>query len=68
MRGEVLTTFDAETPEAKARWFQSLTMAERARIFSEWHDFALALNPHIAEEKNKHVPQYQGGVCVLRKP
>ena len=68
MRGQVLTSFEAETLEAKARWFRSLTMEERARIFSEWHEFALALNPRIAEEKNRHVPQSQGRVCVLRKP
>lgn len=54
-----------ETPEAKARWFQSLTMEERAEVFCSFIDLILALNPGIVEQKDvKPVP---GRIRVLRK-
>jgi hypothetical protein len=68
MKLEVLATFDAETPEAKARWFRSLTVQERIRVFCEWCDLALAMNPHIAEKKNRNAPRAKGPVCILPRP
>ena len=41
-----------ETPEAKARWFQSLTLAERMDYLCEITEMALTLNPRIAEQRN----------------
>ena len=41
-----------ETPEAKARWFQSLTLSERMEILCEITDLILSNNPRIAESKN----------------
>ena len=40
---------EEETPEAKARWFQSLTLAERMDVFCAWTDLILQLNPRIAD-------------------
>jgi hypothetical protein len=41
-----------ETPEAKAQWFQSLTMAERMDLLCEFTDLALSVNPRLVERKN----------------
>jgi hypothetical protein len=41
-----------ETPEAKARWFQSLSMQERMDLLCEYTDLIFAVNPHIADAKN----------------
>ena len=38
-----------ESLEAKARWFGSLTLAERMDIFCEMTDLALSLRPDLAE-------------------
>ncbi len=58
-----------ETPEAKARWFQSLSVEERVEIFCEIAEAALALNPSLAE---KELPQKndwnQGRIQILRLP
>jgi len=55
---------DAETPEAKARWFQSLTMEERADWLCEFTDFVLEINPKIMERKNAQ--PIKGHVQVLK--
>ena len=62
----ILTGWDAETPEAKARWFASLTMEERARVFCAYYKLAKALNPTIIEKKNAR--STEAGIRVLRKP
>lgn len=41
-----------ETPEAKARWFQSLSIEERAELLCEFTDLILQNNPQIAEQKD----------------
>jgi len=41
-----------ETPEAKARWFQSLSIEERMDLLCEYTDLIFAVNPHIADAKN----------------
>lgn len=40
-----------ETPEAKARWFQSLSMEERMDLLCEFTDLALTINPALQERK-----------------
>ena len=58
-----------ESPEAKARWFQSLTLAERMDVLCAVTDLALALRPELAKESvASHVEQAQGRVRVLRRP
>ena len=38
-----------ETPEAKARWFRSLTMADRMQVLCDVTDLALSVNPALPE-------------------
>lgn len=40
---------DDESLEAKARWFQALSLQERMDIFCELTDLVLENNPHMAE-------------------
>lgn len=41
-----------ETPEAKARWFQSLTLSERMDMLCSFTDMILQNNPKIMELKD----------------
>jgi len=52
MRAAASFDWVEETPEAKARWLQSLSMQERMELFCEYTDLILAVNPHIADAKN----------------
>ena len=52
-----------ESIEAKARWYQSLTLTERMEIFCAVTDLALELNPQLADKK--YAQQTQGRVRVL---
>jgi len=56
-----------ETLEAKARWFRSLSMAERMELFCEFTDLILSVNPEIVNQKPDAQPT-SGRVCVLEKP
>lgn len=40
-----------ETPEAKARWFQSLPLAQRMDLLCFFTDLILSNNPQIVEQK-----------------
>jgi hypothetical protein len=55
-----------ETLEAKARWFQSLSLAERMDLLCAFTDLALVANPGLADVKNAQ--QTQGRVRVLAAP
>jgi len=54
-----------ESAEAKARWFRSLTMAERMEMFCSFTDMALTANPGLQE--NKHAQPVTGRIQVLSK-
>lgn len=41
-----------ETIEAKARWFQSLSLAERMDVLCFFTDLILANNPQVVEKKD----------------
>ena len=41
-----------ETPEAKARWFRSLSLSERMEMLCSFTDLALAINPGIMDLKD----------------
>jgi serine/threonine protein kinase len=41
-----------ETPEAKARWFQSLPLSERMELLCTFTDLAFSNNPNIADSKD----------------
>jgi hypothetical protein len=45
MNGSFSHDRSEETPESKARWFQSLTMEERLAVFIDAFRLSLALNP-----------------------
>jgi len=66
MVGEVSHNRDDESLEAKARWFQSLTMSERLAAFAEFYNLALALNPDLVRLKD--VPAPSACVRVLERP
>lgn len=54
-----------ETIEAKARWFQSLSLAERMDLLCSFTDLILDNNPDILEQKDAQpIP---GRVRVLSK-
>jgi hypothetical protein len=52
-----------ETMEAKARWFQSLTLAERMDMLCAFTDLALSANPTLQERK--HAQPVAGRIQVL---
>jgi len=52
-----------ETPEAKARWFQSLSLAERMDMLCSFTDFVLSVNPHIVE--SRHAQSFTGRIQIL---
>lgn len=40
-----------ESIEAKARWFQSLSMTERMEAFCNFTDLALSINPRLKDRR-----------------
>ena len=52
MIGTISHDLQAETPEAKARWFQSLSLEERMEMLCLFTDLVFENNPLIAERKN----------------
>lgn len=66
MKPSISTSWSEETPEAKARWFQSLTVDERLAIFCELAEMVLSANPKLLDAKDAGpVP---GRVQVLELP
>ncbi len=63
MKFAVTHSREEETIEAKALWFQSLTLSERMDVFCAFTDLALELNPRLPDAK--HAQQTQGRVRVL---
>jgi len=55
-----------ETIEAKARWFQSLTMEQRMAVLCSFMDLILPINPYIAASKDAE--QLQRGIAILSRP
>lgn len=55
-----------ETPEAKARWFQSLSLSERMDLLCFFTDMILQNNPGIIN--TKYAKPASGRVRVLTKP
>ena len=66
MKPRISHDFEAETPEAKARWFQSLPLAERMEMLCAFTDLILSTNPGILEQKDAQPTS--GRVRVLRNP
>jgi len=55
-----------DSPEAKARWFQSLSLEERMELLCEFTELALSLNPDLP--RKKRAPSAAGRVRVLELP
>ena len=55
-----------ERPEAKARWFQSLSLAERMDLLCAFTDLALSVNPDLPNRK--HDQPINGRIQVLTPP
>jgi hypothetical protein len=51
-KGSISHSWQEETPEAKARWFQSLSIEERMDLLCEFTDLALEANPNLPELKD----------------
>lgn len=58
--------WSAETPEAKVRWFRSLSVTERLDVFCDFTDLVLAINPRLMESK-PHAAAAPGRVQVLSR-
>jgi len=52
-----------ESMEAKARWFQSLSMNERADLLCQFTDLVLGVNPKIMEQKDAQ--SIEGRILVI---
>jgi hypothetical protein len=65
MQPSVAHSWSEETLEAKARWFQSLTLEERMDLLCSFTDLALRANPQIAERK--HAQPAHGRIRVLER-
>lgn len=57
--------FNEETIEAKARWFQSLSLSERMDLLCFFTDLILQNNPDIVEKKD--AKPVEGRILVLSK-
>jgi len=59
-----------ETPEAKAQWFGSLSVAERMDVFCSFMDFIVSVNPAVVETawRLKDAQQTRPGIRILSKP
>ncbi len=60
---EISHGFQEETLEAKARWFQSLSLEERMEMLCEFTDMILENNPGIVEKRDAE--SFTGRVQVL---
>ena len=54
---------ELESIEAKARWVQSLSMAERMDVFCEFTELALSVRPELKEKK--YVKPIAGRIQIL---
>jgi hypothetical protein len=54
-----------ETTEAKARWFQQLSLIEREELLCYFTDMILSINPKVAELKDAQ--PITGRIRVLRE-
>ena len=57
MKLEISHSRGDETIEAKAAWYQALTLEERMDIFCEYTDLALELNPKLPDTKDAQQTQ-----------
>jgi hypothetical protein len=58
--------FVDESLSDKARWFSSLTVAERIAWLDEWTEIILQNNPDVLKAFH-HDNTFKGSICRLRK-
>ena len=63
MKKSISHNRNEETIEAKTRWFQSLSLNERAELLCEFTDMILFINPNIVEKKDAQ--PVEGRILVL---
>lgn len=56
---------EEESPKAKARWFQDLTVSERADLLCQFTDMIFVINPRIVERK--YAQPVEGRILVVSK-
>jgi hypothetical protein len=66
MKKQVTHDRAEESPEAKARWFQSLSLQERMELLNSYTDLILEINPGIVEQKRAQPAK--GSIRVISKP
>jgi hypothetical protein len=66
MEPKVSHDWAEETLLAKARWFQSLSVEERAELLCEWTELAFAVDPDIADRRDAEPTR--AGVLILSRP
>lgn len=65
MTGAISHDRSEETIEAKARWFQSLSIEERMEVFCAFTNLALTLNPNLPNLKDARPAK--GRIQILSK-
>lgn len=65
MEGSISHDRQEESLEAKARWFQSLSLTERMELFCAFTDLIMSANPEIMEQKDAQ--SVAGRVRVISK-
>jgi hypothetical protein len=65
MRESISHSFADESIEAKAKWFRSLSIEDRMKMFVAFTNLILENNPEIA--KKKHVRPASDRIRVLSK-
>ncbi len=63
MNGLVSHDRHDETPEAKARWFQSLSLSERMELLCAFTDLVLGVHPDLPDRKDAE--PVEGRIQVL---
>ncbi len=63
MNNQIVHDIQEESIEAKARWFQELTMGERMKNLCDFTELAMVLNPKIGDQRI--VKSITGRVQVL---
>ena len=63
MNGFVSHDRKDESPEAKARWFQSLPLSRRMELLCAFTDLALEANPELASKRDAR--QTEGRIQII---
>jgi len=63
MNSQISHDRNDETIEAKAKWFQSLSLSERMDMLCAFTDLALDLNPQLPEKK--YAQPTEGRIQIL---